>query len=225
LLRVVVEVALEAITAHLAAAVPVDLELARDLVLLPVVITRLLSALVAALVQTETILYSAPLLQPLAVAVVVLPIPPQEITAVLAAAGALMRHLLLGRAVLAIRLALLRLKVTMEETAQQHLQIGPAAAVVVLQQQEGMESIQMAALEAMEPHHLSADLLSLTQAAVVAAHKPAQAVQAVQAEVALGLLEPQQAPLKAPQIPVAVVEAERKHLRRALMEKQAAPVS
>ncbi len=212
----------EATTAHLAAVVRVDLEPEPDLALRLEPITRLLSALAAALVQTETIPYSALLLQPLAVAVVVLPIPPQEITAVLAAVAALMRHLLLGRAVLAIRLALLRLKVTMEETAQQHLQIGPAAAVVVLQQQEGMESIQMAALEAMEPHHLSADLLSLTQAVVVAAHKPAQAVQAVQAEVALGLLEPQQAPLKVPQIPVAVVEAERKHLRRALMEKQAA---
>jgi hypothetical protein len=169
--------------------------------------------------------YLAPLLQPLAVAVVVLPIPPQEITAVLAAAVALMRHLLQGRAVLAIRLALLRRKVTMEETPQQLLQIGPAAAVVVLQQQEGMESIQMAALEAMEPHHLSADRLSLTQVAVAVAHKVVQAVQAVQAGVVLGLLELQQALLKAPQILVAVVEAERKHLRRVLMEKQAVPVS
>ena len=109
--------------------------------------------------------------------------------------------------------------------AQQHLQIGPAVVAVVLQQQGGMESIQMAALEVMEPHHLLAALLLLTQVVAAAAHKPVQAARAAQAAVAPGLLAQQLALLKAPQILVAVVAAERKHLQQVLTAKQAAPAS
>ena len=78
--------------------------------------------------------YLAPSLQPLAVVVVAPLIPLREITAVLAAAVALMRRLLRGRVVRGIHPALRRRKVT---TVEPHLLIlthGPVAAAVALQQ-------------------------------------------------------------------------------------------